>query len=179
MMMIKFGESGHPVFRSTSPLSRGTLKSEGGGKLTIHFSADGNTIETVFRTIISVNHLSIYGAVSDLFDKYRICQARTVRPVLAGQSDPGFLTTVEVGQFFTTKDTDEFSQFPESVACREYTLPRDENLSEQKVGFRGNTNMGPVLEVTTCCLQGINTTPKMTREYSENICENGFGKRVG
>ena len=36
-MMIKFAESGHPVFRATSPLSRGTLKSKGGGKLSIHF----------------------------------------------------------------------------------------------------------------------------------------------
>ena len=33
LMMIKFSESGHPVFRSTSPLSRGTLKSKDGGKL--------------------------------------------------------------------------------------------------------------------------------------------------
>ena len=32
LMMIKFGESGHPVFRATSPLSRGVLKSKGGGK---------------------------------------------------------------------------------------------------------------------------------------------------
>ena len=32
LMMIKFGESGHPVFRATSLLSRGTLKSKGGGK---------------------------------------------------------------------------------------------------------------------------------------------------
>ena len=48
LMMIKFGESGHPVFRVTSPLSRGTLKSKGGGKLSIHFCADGDTIETVF-----------------------------------------------------------------------------------------------------------------------------------
>ena len=29
LMMIKFGESGHPVFRATSPLSRRTLKSKG------------------------------------------------------------------------------------------------------------------------------------------------------
>ena len=65
LMMIKFGESGHPVFRATSPLSRGTLKSKGSGKLSIHFCADGDTIETVFRKIISVNQLSIYGAVSD------------------------------------------------------------------------------------------------------------------
>ena len=48
LMMIKFGESGHPVFRATSRLSRGTLKSKGGGKLSIHFCADGDTIETVF-----------------------------------------------------------------------------------------------------------------------------------
>ena len=33
LMMIKFRESGHPVFRATSPVSRGTLKSEGGGKI--------------------------------------------------------------------------------------------------------------------------------------------------
>ena len=30
-----------------------------------------------------------------------------------------FLTTVEVGQYFMTKDTEEFSQFTDSVTCRE------------------------------------------------------------
>ena len=89
-MMIKFGESGHPVFRATSPLSPGTLKSKGGGKLSKHFRVDGETVETVFRTIISVNRLSIYGAVSDLCDEYSACQARAVRLVVAGQSDPLF-----------------------------------------------------------------------------------------
>ena len=68
--------------------------------------------------------------------------------------DAGFLTTVEVGQYFMTKDTEEFSQFTDSVACREYTLPRDEDTSEPKGWIRGNTEIGPVLEVTTCCLQG-------------------------
>ena len=67
LMMIIYGESGHPVFRATSPLSRGTLKSKGGEKLSIHFCADGDTVETVFRTIISVNRLSIYGAVSHVW----------------------------------------------------------------------------------------------------------------
>ena len=88
--MIKFGESGHPVFRATSPLSRGMLKSRGGGKLSLHFCADGYTIETIFRTIISVNQLSIYGAVSDLCEEYKACHVRTGRPVLARQSDPLF-----------------------------------------------------------------------------------------
>ena len=66
LMMIKFGESGYAVFRATSPLSRGTLKSKGGGQSSIHFCADGDMIETDFRTIISVNQLSIYAAVSDV-----------------------------------------------------------------------------------------------------------------
>ena len=202
LMMIKFSESGHSVFRSTSPLSRGTLKSKGGGKLSIHFCADGDTIETVFLTTICVNQLSVYGAVSDVCEEYKACQVRTVRPVLAGQSDPcfepaslltktptpstndpvqedllqkyqermerlsqqnrvfkictdaGFLTTVGVGQYFMTKDTEEFSQFTESVACREYTLPRDEKSSDPKGWIRGNTQIGPVLEVTTSYLQG-------------------------
>ena len=88
--MIKFSASGHPVFRSTSPLSRGVLKSKCGGKLSIHFCADGDTIETVFRTIISVNQLSINGAVSDLCEEYKSCHARTGRLVLVGQSDPLF-----------------------------------------------------------------------------------------
>ena len=39
-MMVTFAESGHPVFRATSPLSRGQLKSKGGGKLSIHYCAD-------------------------------------------------------------------------------------------------------------------------------------------
>ena len=64
LMMIKFGESGHPVFRATSPLSRGQLKSKGGGKLSIHHCADLETIETIFRTIISIN-----GAISDLCEE--------------------------------------------------------------------------------------------------------------
>ena len=50
-------------------------------------------------------------------------------------TDAGFLTTVDIGQYFMTKDTEEFSQFTESVACREYTLPRDENQLTRKVGF--------------------------------------------
>ena len=62
-----------------------------------------------------------------------------------------------------TKDTAKFSQFTDAVACREYALPRDEETSEPKGWIRGNTIIGPVLEVTTygveiriatCCLQG-------------------------
>ena len=71
-------------------------------------------------------------------------------------TDAGFLKTVEVGQYFMTKHTDEFSQFTEPVTCREYTLPRDEKTSDPQFWIRGNTEIGPVLEVTTSYLQGKN-----------------------
>ena len=52
------------------------------------------------------------------------------------------------------EDIANFSQFTHAGACREYTLPRDEEASEPKGWNRGNTKIGPVLEVATCCLHG-------------------------
>ena len=128
--------------------SQGTLNSKGGGKLSIHFCADGDTIEPFFRTIISANQLSIYGAVSDLCDEIQCvsckngetCTGRTIWSIVWASkvvddntytfdwssctrrllqkykerverlsqqnrvikicTDAGFLTTVDVGQYF-------------------------------------------------------------------------------
>ena len=70
-MLLEFAESGHPIFRATIPLSRGILKSEGHGKLSIHFAADDFTIDTIFRIILSVNQLSVYGAVEAVCENLR------------------------------------------------------------------------------------------------------------
>ena len=94
-MMLTLAESGHPVFRATSPLSRGVLESKGGGKLSIHFfCADEGTIETVFRTIIFVNQLSFYGAVSEMCEEYESCHDGTGGPVVRGPSSPSFVPSV-------------------------------------------------------------------------------------
>ena len=93
----------------------------------------------------------------------RLSQQNRVIKICTGA---GFLTTVEVGQYFMTKDTEEFSQFTESVACRVYTLPRDEKSSDPKGSIRGNTKIGPVLEVTTSYLQG-----KYVVEIRIRICK--------
>ena len=83
-----------PVFRATSPLSRGVLKSKGGGKLSIHFCADEGTIETVFRTITSVNQLSLYGAVAEMCEEYESFHDRTEKPVVGGPSSSSFVPSV-------------------------------------------------------------------------------------
>ena len=65
-MLLEFAESsGCPIFRATTPLSRGNLKSKGHGKLSIHFTADYPTLETIFR-IFFANQLSLYGAVANM-----------------------------------------------------------------------------------------------------------------
>ena len=50
-------------------------------------------------------------------------------------TDAGFLHVVEVGQYFMTKDTGDFRQF-RAVACREYTLHRDDDHLSQEDGFK-------------------------------------------
>ena len=47
-----------------------------------------------------------------------------------------------------TKDTGDLRHF-RSVACREYTLPRDDSASLRKGWIQGNMRIGLVLEVTT------------------------------
>ena len=174
-------------------MSRGQLKNKGHGKLSIHFAADQEAIETIFRIIVTANQLSLYGAVAEMCEEYESLYKRTGRPVVMGQSivlsviktegpldcddpvnqelllqqygeridklsqqdklsnfcmDAGFLSIVENGQYFMTKDTGDLTQF-NTVACRECTLPREESTSQPKGWIQGNTKIRPVLEVTT------------------------------
>ena len=65
-MLLAFAECTCPIFRATTPLSRGKLRSKGQGKLSIHYCADQAKIETVFRIIVSANQLSLYGADANM-----------------------------------------------------------------------------------------------------------------
>ena len=160
--------------------------------MSIHFTADQDTVDTIYRIILSVNQLSVYGAVAAICEEFEDHQDRTGQLViLVGQSivlgeikaeallhdeDPmndeiiwqqyvqqveslspesrvskfckeaGFMRVVEVGQYFVTRDAGEFQQ---TVACREYTLPRDDKASQPREWIRGNMRIGPGLEVTT------------------------------
>ena len=148
-------------------------------KLSIHYAADQETIETIFRTIVSANQLSLYGAVAEMCEEYESLHERKVRPIVMGHSssslvlsviktevlldcddpayenfllqqngerieklsqqdklskfcmNPGFLSVVENGQYFMTKDAPDLTQF-HAVACRECTLPREDGSSQPK-----------------------------------------------
>ena len=79
-MLLNFSESGHSVFRGTSVSERGTLKSKRGGKWSVHFCGDPQTVEVIFRTIISVNQLNA-DMCEELASRISDCSASTVRPV--------------------------------------------------------------------------------------------------
>ena len=67
-------------------------------------------------------------------------------------SNAGFSKNIEKGQFFITLDDDT----PDSLqgSCREYTLSRSDQSSQVKGWIRGDTKIGPVLEVKVCYHQG-------------------------
>ena len=56
-MMLNFAETRHPVFRASSALERGELKSKRKGVKSVHFNGSDDTIELILRTFISVNQL--------------------------------------------------------------------------------------------------------------------------
>ena len=86
-MLVEFAESGCPIFRTTTPLSRRKLKSKGHGKLSIHFAADQETIDTIFRLIVSANQLSLYGAVANMCEECESLHDRSGQPdMVMGQS---------------------------------------------------------------------------------------------
>ena len=49
-------------------------------------TADLRTVGTIFLIIVSVNQLSLYGAVAEICEEHELFHERTVRPVVMGQS---------------------------------------------------------------------------------------------
>ena len=54
------------MFRASSALERGELRSKEGNKMSIHFNGSEQNVELVWRTVTSANQLSICEAVADM-----------------------------------------------------------------------------------------------------------------
>ena len=67
-------------------------------------------------------------------------------------SNAGLANAVGKGQYFTTLDDAEHDKL--NGSCREHILPRGDKSSQMKGSIRGNTKIGPVLDVAVSYHQG-------------------------
>ena len=126
VMMLNFPD-GHPVFRATSALERGELKSKGVEKKSIHFNGSEETVELILRIVISANQLSIYGAVVDLCEEFD--------PDSRNQTERGICESLVIPT--EIPNTDAISQSSTSLAqwdlLQEYERKFAELLDDQKL----------------------------------------------
>ena len=86
-LLQNFKDSGHPIFQCTSPLERGHLRSKGGRTTTIHFNGSTENIELILQIVISVNQLSLYGAVTGMTAELPVDHRAPPKPVASGRLD--------------------------------------------------------------------------------------------
>ena len=78
-MLVEFAGSTCPFFRSTTPLSRGKLRSKGHGKLSIHHCADQETIELFFA--------QLFLQISSVFTEQSRTCVKNMNPFTTDQGD--------------------------------------------------------------------------------------------
>ena len=143
--MLNFAESGHPVFRASSALERGELKSKGKEVKTIHFNGRDETIELILRTLMSVNQLSIHVAVADLCKELARDSPSTGKPA-ANENWESMVVPTEFPHANTISQTDLSVQ---GNSLREYEqkfaeLPDQEKLTKlcSNAGFLKDIGKG-------------------------------------
>ena len=123
-MLVEFADSTCPIFRATTPLSRGQLRSKGHGKLSIHFAADLESIETIFRIIVSANQLSLYGAVANMCEE---CESLHDR---SGQLDKVMGQSIVLSEIKTEVPLENDDRAYQNFLLQRYE-ERIERLSQQ------------------------------------------------
>ena len=167
-MMLEFSETAHPMFRASSALETGELRSKGGRQKTIHFNDSEQNVELIPRTIISANQLSICGAVADMCREVskdtmasEKLEAHDLLESMAIPTDPPTADPrtdeqrraqklsklcsnagLKNCRHLIQKDRVEWY-----ILCCEYTLPRNDPRSRARGWIRKKTNIGPVLNV--------------------------------
>ena len=66
---------------------RGQLRSQGGGKATIHFKASDENVQLLLKIVMSISQFSLYGTVADMIKELPVGQRAPGKPVASGQLD--------------------------------------------------------------------------------------------
>ena len=132
-MMLDFDESIDPMFRASSPLETGELRSKEGSKKTIHFNGCEQNVELILRTIISANQLSVHGALTDLC---RVLSKDTMASVKLEAHDP--VETMEIPTEPPSADprTDEQRRWNLLQECEQKFEPLSDDQKLPKLGLK-------------------------------------------
>ena len=183
-MMLNFSESGHRVFLGSNALERGDLKkqttiisvnqlniygavadmcNELGCRISGCSESTGKPVaQNNSETVVMPTELSTTNKTRRTDDKMQGNMLHDYEQKFANLPDHlqlvklcsnvGMTKTVAKGQHFTTLDDAELDKLGGS--CREYTSPQDYAASKVKGWIRGNTKIGPALEIAVCHHQG-------------------------
>ena len=97
-ILQNFAGSGHPIFRCASALERGPLRSKEGGNTTFHFTASVENVRLLLNMVMSVNQLSLYGAVADMIAELPDDQRTAGLPVALDQMEQEILTRPPIAE---------------------------------------------------------------------------------
>ena len=140
------------------------MKNKGGGKKTIHYNASEEAVELILRTIISVNQLSIHGAVADLckelvpdYAESEICESLVISTESAvANATSESSTSSAQGNLLQ----DYFEKFAE--------LPEDQKLSNlcKDAGFLKKIEKGQFFITIE---EGSEVMQTVCREYTHSL----------
>ena len=107
-------------FRPPALWEQENWKSKGGGKKTLHYNGSEENVELILRTLVSVNQLSIYGAVEDY--------ARNSRNQNVGEICESLVIPTEI-----TDATSQSTSLAQGDLLQEYGRNFTELLDDQKL----------------------------------------------
>ena len=119
-LLLNFAGSGHPIFRSTSALERGKLRSKGRRKTTIHF--------TLLKMVMSVNQFRLYGAVAHLIKELPEDQKAPGRLVAADPTEQEILCQPPIAE--VPSNDERQGNLVQDYERRSGKLSEDQKLSK-------------------------------------------------
>ena len=163
-MLLNFAGSGHPIFRGTSALERGELRSKENGKKSIHFIGSTQNIELLLHMFISVNQLSpvgqrAVGKPKAPLDKVKMFTQPLLAEVQSNEERQGnLLQKYEVIQTVLRSrfDISRNLTLPsprgkrKQSLCRKNSMLRDQEGNRIKGWIQNNVRFGPVSDIKVC-----------------------------
>ena len=142
------------IYGAVADLCQGLARDpSGAGKPTANDNLESMVTPTEVLTAntLSQTDVDVYGNLKRE-NEQKFAEHPEHRKLTKLCSDAGFLKNIEKRQFFITFEQEGPDDM--QTSCREYTLPRSEETFRVTVWIRGNTKIGPVLDVKVCFQQG-------------------------